>query len=421
MKAASPADSGSLKIDHLDGLRGVAALAVVLAHFRDLRVPPILSSIPESLPDLFVRTPLMLALASSVAVRIFFVHSGFVLVWKYLHLGDWRILISMSVRRVFRLGIPIGASVLFAFALMRFGWMVNGAAASRSPAAPLLTLYAFQPAWETLLNDALGGWLSGNVRYNGVLWTMPIEVCCSYIVFALAPFLRRGRTAGVLLWGALAGAIFMATYHWAAYFVVGALLARLKRDAPDLGIAWTRRHRPVTVAAALVALAIAPWPYFYALAFRLRGAYVELLQLVVVAVIFWLLLTTPPVQRFFGSRPLRFLGRTSFAIYLLHLPLLCSLGSALYLFWSPRVGPVALFLLTVPPTIVVLYALGELMSRSVDRIAIDLGKDLLTRLMRDAGTGSLLRAPSARAPMPWQGRREPIQVSRALEEEPSLT
>jgi len=371
----------SLKIEYLDGLRGLAALMVVFAHFRDLRLPPIVTDAPVSFLDFVTRTPLMLLLASHIAVRIFFMHSGFVLTWKYFHSGDYRILMSMAARRIFRLGIPIFASVLFAFVLMRLGWMQNSAAAVKALESPLRTAYTFNPTLSSAVRDALGGWLfRQSFRYNGALWTMPIELVCSYLVFAGAPLLRRGTKPAVLGAGTLLSLALLPNHAWTAYFVAGAIFARLKRDEPELGTAWSARHRSISLPILVAALMAAPWPFLSASAVAPGISLApELVQFACVIVIFWSLLTTPHAQSFFGSRPLRFMGRTSFAVYLLHFPLICSLGSALYLFWSPRLTSAAVFILTVLPTIAVLYILGDVASRTIDRFAIDFGKRFLER------------------------------------------
>jgi len=84
------------KVTYLDGLRGVAALVVVMAHFKELALPGgrFKGSVPFG--GLIENGPLMLLTAAHLAVLVFFVHSGFVLSWKFLKVGDGRILISMA-------------------------------------------------------------------------------------------------------------------------------------------------------------------------------------------------------------------------------------------------------------------------------------------------------------------------------------
>jgi peptidoglycan/LPS O-acetylase OafA/YrhL len=214
--------SVSSKVTYLDGLRGVAAFVVLLAHFKEL-------FLPQTAID---GTPVMFVLASKLAVIVFFVHSGFVLAWKYVRTGDVRVLVSMGLRRPLRLGIPIAAAVVFSWALMRAGLMANAQVAPLTGSGGAFSqLYGFEPTFSSAAVDALGGVLFlSNYRYNGAFWTMPIELLCSYVVFVVLPFAARTATSTLVLL-VLAG--FLATinsYPWFTCFMAGILLARFHQE-----------------------------------------------------------------------------------------------------------------------------------------------------------------------------------------------
>jgi peptidoglycan/LPS O-acetylase OafA/YrhL len=73
------------RVDALDGLRGCLALVVALTHGTDLLYPAIAGHGVShfGVDRLIQRSPLALFLSADFAVRIFFVHSGFVLALKY--------------------------------------------------------------------------------------------------------------------------------------------------------------------------------------------------------------------------------------------------------------------------------------------------------------------------------------------------
>lgn len=382
----------SYKIEYLDGLRGLGALVVVCAHFRDLLLPTMLGT-SELTPIALLRTPLMLLVASHAAVRIFFLHSGFVLAWKYVNTGETNLLVSMAARRVFRLGIPVAASIFFAYALMAAGAMRNRELSDVvSGVSPLAAHYSFRPSLETAAADAFGGWfIWKSFRYNGALWTMPIELTCSYLVFLLAPFAFRAARVYVVAGALLLSAVLLFTdAAVASYFVVGMTLARLWRtsDGSAAGVSETiLRYRLLFAGVAVVALTVAAWPHSLSRALPdLAGIQkTELLQLAAVTVLFIGLLISVRLQWVFGSRMMRFLGRTSFFAYLLHLPILCSFSSGVFLALSsagvPRWTSVAV---TFVSTLAVTYLVADLMSRTIDRFAINFGKPFLARHLNRA-------------------------------------
>ena len=82
------------KISYLDGLRGVAAINVMLMHFFIVLLPAMIYSdrMPSHLGNLekiFTSTPLGLIGAGNFSVCIFFVLSGYVLTQKYFKTKEY--------------------------------------------------------------------------------------------------------------------------------------------------------------------------------------------------------------------------------------------------------------------------------------------------------------------------------------------
>lgn len=388
------------KIACLDGLRGIAALVVVFAHFRELVFP--LSLFAQHVPFGFVieRSPLMLLTASSLAVRIFFVHSGFVLSWKYLNEPDQRILFSMALRRAFRLGIPIAVAILFAFTLMRLDLMRSFEMGSVTfEDAPLVKQYEFVPSLRSALSDSLGGWFfaglgtrpPGSIRYDGALWTMPIELICSYAVFLILPLIvrLRARDCALVLLAASVG--LMRYYPWLVYFFIGILLVRLHQARlfePGGALHNIFRRRWVVLLAFGAATVLGVWPEETARRLRLPAAVnpLELVPLLSASLFLILLFALPGFRRILELPAIQFLGRLSFAVYLLHIPILCSLSSGLFLVLHRAGWPYGFnSLITLVVTLMVAYGLSYVMWRWVDRFSINFGKATLYRYLYRPG------------------------------------
>lgn len=103
------------RFEYLDGLRGLAALAVVNHHFICAFAPWIFPD-PAIYRLLFVAGPLVILRNGIFAVYVFFALSGFVIANSAARKGY-----SLPVRlltRYLRLAVPLTCSLLFAFALL---------------------------------------------------------------------------------------------------------------------------------------------------------------------------------------------------------------------------------------------------------------------------------------------------------------
>jgi peptidoglycan/LPS O-acetylase OafA/YrhL len=139
---ASPAS----RLHDIDGIRGWAALSVLLFHVF-WEVFGML--VPE------IRQPaLRFVLDGHLAVFIFFVLSADALAWPFISTGKPELLDRTVLKRYFRLALPIFFSGLMAYALMRAGWIYNAQAAPlvKSNAPWFANSLTFEPNLFSLIN-----------------------------------------------------------------------------------------------------------------------------------------------------------------------------------------------------------------------------------------------------------------------------
>src|SRR5580693_9067482 len=94
------------KVQYLEGLRGIAAMQVVLLHF-----------VTGFLPDTAEHAwpPLRVLFDGHTAVYVFFLISGTVLTPSFARGGAWP---RQAAKRLVRLGIPVAAAATIALALL---------------------------------------------------------------------------------------------------------------------------------------------------------------------------------------------------------------------------------------------------------------------------------------------------------------
>ncbi len=363
-------DHAADRLTELDALRGIAALLVLACHVGQI-VPHDLAFLPGRVQHiLFHLTPLRVVEFGRPAVLFFFVLSGYVLA-RALLLGGSPGFLPYAVQRSIRLGLPVIASVL-ASALLGL-WL-----AGRAPAAEWGMSEIF--AWPSSLNGgrvALEALLlppDGELATNEALWSLVHEWRLSLLLPLALAF--RGRVAafaaavaavtwlGLVLGAAMDRAILgahlagsvAATLYFAAAIGVGAGMAmQFGAGVPPLSRA-TRAGM-----AALMVLAFSTASDF--------AAYAGSALLILLA-------RQPGRVRDLLRRPaLQWLGRRSFSLYLVHLPVLMA---AIHLGWD-RLGRSWIALAGIAAALVATMVFHQLVEAPSRRLARQAERALSSR------------------------------------------
>jgi peptidoglycan/LPS O-acetylase OafA/YrhL len=363
------ARGASGRIESLDGLRGVAAL-IVLVHHSLLVLPAMTPGYYDRrvvgwLPNVMTFTPLHLVWAGRESVYLFFVLSGFVLTLPILRRGrtDWW---GYYPARLIRLYLPVLAAVLFSAVLaiiVRREGMVG------------------RSEWLEQHDHAYGivDWvrnatlLSPNFL-NSALWSLRWEMLFSlllpvYVVLAVR-FRRQWWVLGLIaVVGAVAGeATGVNWLNFPPIFMLGCALAA---GWDDLAKTSARTWGVVTFVAAV--LLTARWW----LAPVLPEGRADLLTLPIVLLAAAALVAaagfSAAFRRLLNLRVVHWLGTISFSLYLTHEPIIVSLA---LLF--PADKPWLAGVVGVPVALLV----GTVFARVVERPSHRLAKNVGGRFRR---------------------------------------
>ena len=168
-----------VRLHEIDGLRGWAALSVVLFH--------LFWEMFGQLQPAFRSPFLALLLDGRMDVAVFFVLSGDALSAAYWMRQSRASLARLAVKRYFRLGVPIFASSLIVFVLMKTGLIFSHQAAAMVGREDWLGLFLHYnysvvgfiryTAFGVFFNQTATGSL------NPFLWPMQVELLGSILVF----------------------------------------------------------------------------------------------------------------------------------------------------------------------------------------------------------------------------------------------
>jgi peptidoglycan/LPS O-acetylase OafA/YrhL len=353
----------------LDGLRGLAALTVVFRHCAGA-LPlsdPARTSLHES-----ALAPLLNAQG---AVQLFFVLSGFVLAGSLERNRHGVGLLQYYVKRVFRIHPPYVFGVLFAW-LASFHYIVV-AAPELSPWARELAGVHITPA-QLLESFA---WPGHAHHQLPVGWTLLVEMVLSLLLPLMLLIARRSHwivlvaLSGIVLWVPAA--------HWSLRFAIQFALGITAYIERERLAAMVRSiSTPWQTAAVLVALAVYSAPMVLGWASlgpltenrALIGYGLRAFGLVVLSThVDWL-------QRALSIGPMTFLGRVSYSLYLVHIPVLMLLAPW---FGGPPSWSKGLALTLCVTTLAL--AISELGFRLCEQPSIQLGNRVCRWLSRRTG------------------------------------
>lgn len=320
-----------------DGLRGAAAIAVVFCHFFIAFFPlgfvniypgSATENAKESLITDILSAPLISFLWNGkLAVSIFFVLSGYVLIKAFNETGDVNILRARAAKRFFRFFIPVLFSVMLSWLVLELGVGYWKDASNISGSWWLNHFWSFDPSFESAIKEGVyEAIFSGKSLYTPPLWTMKIELVGSFIVFSYSALKLKGVSEIILLFVVslllLSYANREALYYIA--FIMGGYISRVKyKPSKMFGVAllicvvyfgsydssrlyfWIRYLLGDGITTGQVCSVVSGW----IVVFLVSNGYFG-----------WIL----------NSNVFQLFGRLSFSIYLTHFPIILSLSSFIY-------------------------------------------------------------------------------------------
>ncbi|MFD2053035.1 acyltransferase family protein [Mesorhizobium calcicola] len=338
------------RIFALDGLRGIAALSVLLQHFA--------TDAPWH--------PLTFAWCGIIGVELFFVLSGFLMGRKYSTAPiSGSAVIDFWVKRAARV-LPL----FFICVTAAYAWLLL--------TGRRLPFYGLQ--WD--------GWWLHYVFWAGqsVFWTIPREIQF-YLVFPLIWWIcqRLGNGANFLLLAAVAilqgAAISTPVLMQAApLFLAGVVAGRVNLE-PD-------KSYDVPFVALLI-LYVLSWPGMIDVLGLPKSLFGSTLYLVYLPSLVLVSTASPVAQRLLGRGVLRWHGDMSYSVYLLHLPIYFALKMWTPISLLPR--PLWFGLTLIAVTIVSYYSFRYVetpLRRRISRLAPKPPADVPQQPVADGGVRS---------------------------------
>jgi peptidoglycan/LPS O-acetylase OafA/YrhL len=394
------------KLAYIESLRGLAALQVLVLHYVSAFLP-VLAGLGGyqhySWEPRIATSPLFFLIDGYSSVYLFFVMSGFVLAPSFVHSNaGW---MPLALKRFVRLFLPIIAACTICFLLLSLfphakldaaafshsGWL-SSAVSSPPKLLPslgdatlntMLLGYKDKSLFQSLpfINDRLSQY-----SLNPPLWTLHIEFWGSLLVLSVACLYRRLHRR--IFWftfftvlvftGTSEYSLFLIGFAiWSVYptlwryrgFLTNLLGFFLMTGGvwicADKNVAWLARIFNLT---ARIPAMQAQFPDNFHW------------QSTVGAVLVFVGVTLcAPIAKWISGRIFLWVGRLSFSIYLLHFPVMQTIGCLLFTS-AVSIGYLRAFALALTGGLLCTLALAACFEKYIDRKSIMLAKALAQRV-----------------------------------------
>lgn len=354
----------------LEGLRGLAAIVVVIYHSLLMFYPGVAyghNSILAPMQNMrfednLYGNPVNVLLSGGFAVAIFFVLSGFVLSIGFFQTKKESIIKRLASKRYLRLMLPALVSAMLAFLLIAGGLSVNRqGTVDIAQSGHLAGLWNFTPHFIDAFYEGITSvFLKSGGVYNTVLWTMYYEFIGSFIIFTTLLVFGLSKYRWVA-YGALAVTIFNT---WFFGIVLGMILADLYSHRSKRWVAITRKTFlmwTVLISGLLVGgypMASTEGTFYQILHIPALtdGQNVSLYLSVGAALIVTAVLYLNPLARSLSHPKVAILGRYTYSLYLTHTLVLYTLGTTLFVLFAHHlsINKSALFAVTLTVPVIIL-------------------------------------------------------------------
>jgi len=385
------------RIYFIDGIRGLAAIIILLSHIVSAFYP-ILHSKDSRLLDsasplikVITCSPLNIFYYGSWGVVLFFIISGYVITYNYFNFGGNNYITSSAFRRYFRLTIPALISCFIAYVLLKYDLFYNVKISPITQSLWLDNFYHFEANIFDMLKFAIydeyfnfgiatnyrNAFLPPQVSYNAVLWVMRILFFGSMLIYSfLAIFGKVGKR--YILYIPLITLLHNSFY---LCYILGMILCDLDVHNRLKGINRIILSIIILLSIYISSVRTFDFPFYSILKLnymndQMDTSLVYIYQSIGAFLFIFAISRYTILSDLFSTKIMLHLGKLSLPIFVLQLPIICSVSCYLYLILINRWSHNESFIIISFITIIITLLSSHLFYYAVEDYNNNLSKTL---------------------------------------------
>ncbi len=341
------------RITWIDGLRGAASLFIVFHHFIMGYYPAAYKG-AEGVPHL--KEGVEAAFSQSLAgffvtgdlwVSVFCLISGFVIAYQVFHMKDEKQLSKSLLKRYPRLMLPVFALSAVVYVMLHLNLFYNGPASMLSGSEWLAEFYQNKTTlYDLFFSSIVDTWIVGmSTLYSNAFWMLAELFAGSFMAYILA-VMGRGMNKRMLYVYIGAVLLYLSINSRLTDFALGVLAAYIVERFGERIKSHEKACICVGILILTAALVFGAYPVGHEpdnayrilnhLPDRLNPIYFyHMLAAALLVMGIWLL---EPLGKALSLKPVLFLGKISYSLYLVHIPVIYSLSAWLLVRFMAKTG-----------------------------------------------------------------------------------
>lgn len=341
--------AGKKRIEWLDGIKGLSCLMLFILHFLLGFYPAYhFGETQEShlggFETWLLNSPLNMFFAGNVFVALFCMISGLVLAMQVMSMKNpLEKMPGVVIKRYLRLMLPVVPIGFFVWIVLKLGLFYNLEAVQYTLSGWLAQFYTGEMSLTSMLGAVFVKiWFYGDDSISTAYWMMSQMFYGSFLAIILGTiYWKIKKYAGLIYLATFV--LFLPRHDYFAAFAVGAILAWmfkeghmdiLKKFDVKVGCAVSNTFSKI-IGWLCIAIGIflggypsgtEPINYYKVMNIHFNEVWYFLGAFLIVFGVYQVEL----VQKFLNLRPFKFLARVCYDIFLLHIPIIFSVGMGLF-------------------------------------------------------------------------------------------